>query len=187
MIPFNGAKLQTIGEDVYITLKTSRKFEAQLAQLVMDFKNNPLICGEFSLVDGKEKKKRSLDANAYAWVLMDKLAAKLGRKKEDVYRDEIRDVGGNSDVLCITKKAAPKFIEAWGKNKVGWFCQVSDSKLPGCVNVTCYYGSSMFDQEQMSRLLDNIVQDCQAVGIETLPPDKLNALLGEWGKPDAEE
>ena len=49
------------------------------------------------------------------------------------------------------------------------------------MNVTLYYGSSTYDTKQMSRLIDNIVQDCQAVGIETLTPDKLALLLEEWG------
>lgn len=32
----------------------------------------------------------------------------------------------------------------------------------------------------MSRLIDNLIQDAKAVGIETMAPDKLAALLGEW-------
>ena len=34
----------------------------------------------------------------------------------------------------------------------------------------------------MSRLIDNLMQDARAVGIETMAPDKLAALLGEWEK-----
>ena len=48
------------------------------------------------------------------------------------------------------------------------------------MNVILYYGSSTFDTRQMSRLIDNLIQDAKAVGIETMPPDKLAALLGEW-------
>lgn len=43
-----------------------------------------------------------------------------------------------------------------------------------------YYGSSVFSSSTMSRLIDNLIQDAKAVGIETMPPDKLAALLGEW-------
>ena len=43
-----------------------------------------------------------------------------------------------------------------------------------------YYGSSTFDTKQMSRLIDNIVQDCKAVGIETLTPQQLDALKEGW-------
>lgn len=40
------------------------------------------------------RKKRSLDSNAYFWVLVDKLAAKLGRGKTEIYKEYIREIGG---------------------------------------------------------------------------------------------
>ena len=54
-----------------------------------------------ALEDGKEyvvevkqyRKKRSLDANAYCWVLIDKLAEKLNVSKTEVYRREIKEIG----------------------------------------------------------------------------------------------
>ena len=35
----------------------------------------------------RKRQKRSLDANAYAWVLMEKIAAAVGRSKDDKYLD----------------------------------------------------------------------------------------------------
>ena len=29
-------------------------------------------------------------------------------------------------------------------------------------------------------LIDNCIQDCKALGIETLPPDKLEAMKEDW-------
>ena len=46
------------------------------------------------------------------------------------------------------------------------------------MNVVFSYGSSTYDTAQMSRLIDNIVQDCKAVGIETLTPSELAKLEG---------
>lgn len=50
-----------------------------------------------------KRKGRSLDANAYAWVLLDKLAAHYGIPRNDVYREEIKTIGGSSrcSVHCI--------------------------------------------------------------------------------------
>ena len=45
-----------------------------------------------------------------------------------------------------------------------------------------YIGSSDYDTAQMSRLIDLIVQDCKAQGIETLTPDKLDAMKVKWGE-----
>ena len=56
------------------------------------------------------------------------------------------------------------------------------SKIKGCVNVTVWYGSSVYDTKQMSRLIDAIVQDCKAAGIETMTPAELDALVSRWGE-----
>lgn len=134
--------------------------------------------GEYSI--RHTTKKRSLDANAYAWVLIDKLSEAIGLPKMDVYRNTIRDIGGVSDVLCVQENAADAFRTAWESNGLGWQTEIMPSKLPGCVNVVVFYGSSSYDSKQMSRLIDHLVQDCQAVGIETMAPEALASLLGEW-------
>ena len=64
---------------------------------------------------------------------------------------------------------------------MGWLTNTLPSKIPGCTNVILYYGSSAYDTNQMSRLIDRIVQDCKDAGIETLTPDKLDAMKAGWG------
>ena len=52
---------------------------------------NGLKKGKEWAVEFKQvRRKRSLSANAYAWVLMDKLAQKLGTTKTAVYREHVR-------------------------------------------------------------------------------------------------
>lgn len=130
----------------------------------------------------KHREKRSLDANAYAWLLIDKLAEATGAPKSDVYRCEVKDVGGNTEIVCVREPAVQKLCDSWQKNGIGWQTDVIDSKIDGCKNVVLYYGSSTFDTKQMSRLIDNIVQDCKVLGIETLTPQQLDALKEEWGR-----
>lgn len=128
----------------------------------------------------KAKKRRSLDANAYFFVLADKIAAVTGIPKTEVYRHAIKEVGGNSDTVCVVKKAADALCSGWEHNGLGWQTERFPSKIKGCVNVTLYYGSSTYDTKQMSRLIDNVVQDAKALGIETLPPEKLKSMLEGW-------
>lgn len=125
-------------------------------------------------------KKRSIDANAYAWVLIDKIAARTRVPKTDVYRNFIRDVGGNSTIVCVQDKAVEQLISGWCKNGLGWQAETSPSKLEGCTNVVLYYGSSTYDSEQMSRLIDLIVQEARDLGIETLTPDDLERMKVQW-------
>lgn len=128
----------------------------------------------------QHKEKRSLDANAYCWVLIDKLSKETGTAKTDVYRQAIREIGGNTETVCVKQEAAEKLCEGWRHNGLGWITDTIPSKLPGCVNVVLYYGSSTFDTTQMSRFIDGLVQDCKALGIETLSPNKLNAMMEDW-------
>jgi hypothetical protein len=129
----------------------------------------------------EHREKRSLDSNAYAWLLIDRLAEKLRIPKTEIYRRYIREIGGNNETVCVTAEAADKLRSGWEHNGLGWQTDTMSSKLPGCVRVVLYYGSSTYDTAQMSRLIDLIVQDCREQGIETLPPDKLAGMMEEWG------
>lgn len=128
----------------------------------------------------KQNKKRSLDSNAYFWTLADKLAQRLNIPKSEIYRNAIRDIGGVSDIVCVQNKAVEKMCRGWQREGLGWQTETFDSKIDGCTNVILYYGSSTYDQQQMTSLIDNIVQDCKAVGIETLPPIELARLTEGW-------
>lgn len=131
----------------------------------------------------EHREKRSLDANAYCWVLIDKLAQATGIPKTELYRNAIKEIGGVSSVVCVQERAADRLTKGWECNGIGWFSERSESRIQGCVNVTLYYGSSTYDTHQMSRLIDNIVEDCKAVGVETLTPEKLSALKEGWNAP----
>ena len=131
---------------------------------------------------GRKRKKRSLDANAYCFVLIDKLAAKLGITKEEVYRQAIREIGGVSEVVCVQNKALDTFCRTWSCHGLGWQTETFPSKVPNCTNVIIYYGSSEYDTAQMGRLIDNIVEACKEQGIETLPPAELESMIGKWGE-----
>lgn len=130
----------------------------------------------------KWRKRRSVNANSYAWVLMNQLSERTGLPVRDVYRRAIKEVGDNSDTVCVLNEAVPKLRESWEKNGQGWCTEIADSKLNGCTNVVLYYGSSTYDTAQMSRLIDVIVEDCKAVGIETKTPEEIASLIERWGE-----
>lgn len=126
--------------------------------------------------------RRSLDANAYAWVLMDRLAEKLNESKENVYREYIKHIGGNSETVCVKNNAVERLCEGWQKNGIGWQTDTFPSKIEGCTNVILYYGSSTYDSSQMTRLLDLIIQDCKQQGIPVETPDEIARLKSLWGE-----
>ncbi len=135
---------------------------------------------KLSIKIGKYREKRSLDANAYFFVLADKLAEKLNTTKDEIYRNAIKEIGGVSEIVCVKNEAVERLCAGWSANGLGWQTDTFPSKLEGCTNVILYYGSSTYDKAQMSRLIDNIVQDCQAVGIDTRTPEEIANLISLW-------
>lgn len=129
----------------------------------------------------EHRKKRSLDANAFAWVLIGKLAEVMRDPPVEVYIEAIQNIGGNYEVVPIREEAVEKFRQIWSKQGLGWPCvDMGPSKIPGYRNLQAYYGSSTYDTKQMSLLIDSLVQDCKALDIETLCEEKLSLLKEEW-------
>lgn len=127
------------------------------------------------------RERRSLDANAYFWALCGKLAEVTRIPKNDIYKEYIKEIGGNFEILPVRLDAVERFIEAWGNAGLGYVCdRTGSSKLCGYENIICYYGSSTYDTAQMSRLIDLVVYDCQSQNIEVLPPQKLAAMMEDW-------
>ena len=135
----------------------------------------------YDLTIKPHRERRSLDANAYFWVLLDRLAGAVGIPKTEIYWRYIKGIGGNSETVCVVEKAADKLCDGWTRNGIGWQTERFPSKLEGCVNVILYYGSSEYNTRQMSRLIDMVVADCKDQGIETLTPDELDRLKDRWG------
>ena len=126
------------------------------------------------------RKKRSTDANAYLWTLLDKLSAELETPKEELYQMQIKQIGGVSTIVCVKNKALDKFRKEWESRGIGWQTETIPVRSKDCTGVICYYGSSTFDTKQMSRLIDSVVRDCQSIGIETKSPEEVQSLLEQW-------
>ena len=135
----------------------------------------------YDLVVKEHKKKRSQDANAYAWVLINKLADALRITPKEIYRQAIQNIGGNYEVLPIKQEAAENFTKVWEAQGLGWPCvDMGKSKIEGYRNVRAYYGSSTYDTRQMSQLIDNLVQDCRALDIEVKSEEEIASIMGAW-------
>lgn len=137
----------------------------------------------------KHRERRSLDANAYFWVLAGKLSAKIGIPPEEIYRQYIPDVGGNYEFAPVREDMISWWDRHWRRNHVGRRTEDIGPcwNTPGYHNVRFYQSSSDYDTAQMSRLIDLIVFDCKEQGIETLTPDKLSAMKERWGNAPGDE
>ena len=128
------------------------------------------------------RNKRSLDANNYCWVLCDKIAQVIGSTKEEVYRKVIRDVGVFKFVV-IHPEATETFIDDWSGNGIGWFAEIDGSVTIEQVEynrLIVYKGSKKYDTKEMSRLIDELVNQAKELNIETRPQEEIDSLLKNW-------
>ena len=136
----------------------------------------------------KARKHRSLSANAYAWVLIDLITAKQqdlekdgGWTPEKVYKNAIKEIGGISDLYGVKEEEFERFKELWCKGHIGRQVEiVPGSQKPGWINVRAWKGSSDFDTQQMSRLISNLIQDAESLGIPTITEKEYQKMLGKW-------
>lgn len=176
------AKLDTTGTitDLNIDFDTLKPkitvlLDTKNKELIEELKND----GKLNIELKKYRKKRSNDANAYAWVLLGELQDVLNVPKEEIYRDLIRNIG-SYEIVPVKNEAVEKFRQAWSKNGLGWVTETMKSKLEGFTNVVTYYGSSTYDTKEMTRLTELLVEECKQFGIETKPQEEINSLLRSW-------
>lgn len=152
-------------------------FKEILAELILF---NPESEKVYELSISEKKKKRSLDANAYCWVLLGQLSQKLKIPPDELYKEFIRKVGDYT-VMTIKTSAVAKFSEIWQSHGVGWFVvDLGESRIDGFSHLRAYHGSSSFDTKEMATLLDEIVSECKGHGIETATGAELDLLKKKW-------
>lgn len=173
-LTFTEARIQ-MDSGVWLCLKVNEPAPART--FILDKQNRIYDC-EIK----QHRDKRSMNANDYCWVLLDKMADALHTTKEELYIQKVREVGPFKD-FTLTEDEANTFRVAWELLGTGWPTeQVGYDKDGDRLVIRAYYGSSRYNTRQMSRLIESIVQDCKDLGIETLPPEKLAAMKEEWGR-----
>lgn len=126
----------------------------------------------------KHREKRSLDANAYAWTLMQKLAEATGTDKGSIYMKMLQEYSRKFTHLIVK----PDAVEAF-KQMFRTCVDLGEVTVNGKTGhqLQAYYGSSTFDSKEMSVFINGIVYECKELGIETLTPAELERMKAQWG------
>lgn len=175
-LKFTDPAILQADDGLRLTLRIDQADAWKARQFVLGSKS-----GKTFLAELKEfRPKRSTDANAYCWTLLDQLAKAVGSTKEELYMRYVKECGPYKD-FALEEDEAKTFRVAWEKLGTGWPTEQVDYTPDGCrVIIRAYYGSSTYNTKQMSRLIDSLVQDCMSVGVETLTPDKIALLKEDW-------
>jgi hypothetical protein len=130
----------------------------------------------------KEFNLRSLDANRYFWKLLSEACDNLGLNEIEEYKRRVKNLGIFRQ-FRIESYNVPTFEAMWNDKGIAWFCEVCDTQIIAGIDfkiINAYYGSSSYNTRQMSRLINDLVQDCRSIGIETEPDEKIRKMLEEW-------
>ena len=137
---------------------------------------------EYDLIIRKRPKKKSTDANAYAWKLISLIAEEVGLTPIEVYKQQILNMYTYRDVL-IRDEDINKEIEDWKAQGIGWLCEIvgQSREHEGYSWLRKYRGSSSFDSKDMANFIDNIIFEAKELGIQTEPKHKVDELKSKWG------
>lgn len=142
--------------------------------------------GTIKVTTAQWREPRSNTANKYFHTLSDKLADAMRMSKAKMknyllfhYGQKVRDEDGKL-VLIKTNADEEQLINRTDIHL--YYYKDSNDGVPMYVLLE---HSRYFDSRQMSILIDGVVEECKAVGIETLPPAEIERLKALWGQ-DAE-
>ena len=116
------------------------------------------------------KKHRSISQNAYMWELINQMANKLNRSKEDVYLDLLKDYGVSVIVSIQSSIDVSKYFK--------YYEEIGKGVLKGkeFTHYKYFKGSSEYNTEEMAHLIDGVIQECENMGIPTLSDEDIRKM-----------
>lgn len=164
--------------EVWLMLRVCRDYKRAAREFVEAAKKK---AGKvFSAALSIFRQRRSGAANRYMWELCRKIGNRMDKSDVEVYREHIL-LQNIYKRIEINADAAEAFKTSWAMHGIGWLCETEDyAPQEGYVTLRAYYGSSTYNTKQMSRLIDTLIQDCEALDLQTRPQAELDAMLSYW-------
>jgi len=155
--------------DLTVTLSLPRQYTDDIKKL---------LDADIDAEIKKWRERRSMSQNAYAWLLITKIAQCITppMNKEDVYVLMLKRYG-QGGIISIQKDKADGVMRAFD-----YYMPKGEGEVNGkaFLHMMVYVGSSQYDTKEMSVFLSGIVEEAKDLGIETLTPQELERMKGEW-------
>ena len=122
------------------------------------------------------REKRSLNANAYAWLLIGKIADILRAGKDEIYLKCLKRYGQSELISVLSHVPIGNYVK--------YYEEAGESKLNGkdFTHYRVYKGSSEFDSREMSIFIDGVVSEAKDLGIQTETPNQIAEMKARWGE-----
>lgn len=145
-----------------------------------DFRNkyDKLHDKELEVTIKKFVENRTLKANAYLWALITEIGNALRESKEEIYLDMLKSYG-QGGAVSVLEKYEDKFKKSYKYNEY-----LGETELNGKVfkHYRFWVGSSEYNKDEFSVLLDGVVNEAKNLGIETKSKEEIESILRSYGE-----
>lgn len=120
------------------------------------------------------RKRRSLNANAYAWKIIGEIADSVRAGKDEIYLKCLKRYGQSELVSVLSHVPISNYVK--------YYEEAGESKLNGkdFTHYRVYKGSSEFDTREMSIFIDGVVSEAKGLGIQTETPEEIAKMKSLW-------
>lgn len=141
-------------------------------QLVDDMRDKDKLSVEIK----QFRAHRSLNANAYAWLLIGQIADILRAGKDEIYLKLLKRYGQSELVSVLSHVPIENYVK--------YYEEAGESQLNGKMftHYRVYKGSSEFDTREMSIFIDGVVSEAKELGIQTETPNQIAEMKARWGE-----
>lgn len=167
-------KVESVGRDwqtdqLKITFTVNEKSAAAEIDKIKDEQ-------KLSIEATKYRKKRSLSANALLWACLGEIATVLRTDKWDVYLLMLKRYG-KFTYICVKPNVVEAVKAQWRECE-----EVGKITLNGqeAVQLLCYFGSSTYNTQEMSVLLDGVISEMKEIGLQPPMSSEMKRALEEW-------
>lgn len=153
-----------------LTLEVNERNDFE--QIVDDLKDKDKLSIEIK----QYRQHRSLNANAYAWLLIGQIADVVRAGKDEIYLQLLKRYGQSELISVLSHVPIGNYVK--------YFEEAGESKLNGkdFTHYRVYKGSSEFDTREMSIFIDGVVSEAKDLGIQTETPNQLAEMKARWGE-----
>lgn len=118
------------------------------------------------------KESRSDRANKFMWACIGEIAQKVRADKWDIYLTMLKRYG-KFTYICVRPEAVEALKKQWRECEVLNEIDINGDKA---IQVLCYYGSHLYDTEEMAALIDGIITEMKNLQIPVPLDEKMRAL-----------
>lgn len=132
--------------------------------------------GMYEVTEAKKRRRRSLTQNAYYWVMLNKLAAKLRMSDSELHKNMLREYGVCDVFSILDTVPIDGYFRYYDVIGTGW---ANGRKFK---HVKVYKGSSHMDSAEFTRLIDGMREECVLQGIDVMTPSEIAEM--RWVEPN---